>query len=171
VRHRLQRAPSLRTRANVQRAETPPPPPAPPPQYFAATGRFCRRPCCSSPSRRRSASPAPPPGAIAPHRRSALRLAPSLPAVARDAAGASPRPSPRRRRHGVEPTVNMAPPRRSPVCSQGMRLRWPPSFLANFFLLASGKMKSFHIYICRVHHPIHRMTSTTKRKKRTYPCY
>jgi hypothetical protein len=26
------------------------------------------------------------------------------------------------------------------------------------------------MYICRVHHLIHRMTSTTKRKKRTYPC-
>jgi hypothetical protein len=51
---------------------------------------------------------------------------------------ASPAPSPLhtlcRRRHVivVEPTVNMAQPRCSPVCSQGMRLRRSPSFCRFF---------------------------------------
>jgi hypothetical protein len=69
VRRRLQRATSLRTRANTQRVEIPLPPPRPPFSPRAATARFRRQPCCSSPLHRRSDSPAPPPDAISPRRR------------------------------------------------------------------------------------------------------
>jgi hypothetical protein len=41
----------------------------------------------------------------------------------------------------------MAPPRRSPVCFQGMRLCRPPSFLAIFFLLASGSEVISYVYL------------------------
>jgi hypothetical protein len=115
------------TTAEIPPAPSIPPPPAPPPHNSAAAGRFRRQPCCSSSPRRRSDSPAPPPGAVASRRRPA-----PLP---RDAAGGSPHlllQTPRRRRHVVESTVNMAQPRRSSVCSQGMRLRRPPSF-SQFF--------------------------------------
>jgi hypothetical protein len=118
VRRRLPRAPSLRTRANVQRAEIPPlslppralhspPPPAPPPQYFAAD-RFRRRAFWSPPPRHRSASPAPPPEALAPRR----RPAPSLPTVAS-------RRRPRRRRC-FSPALSVPPsPWRRAYCQHG----------------------------------------------------
>jgi hypothetical protein len=143
-----------------------PPPPlrrrniSPPPVDSAAARSVARRRAVDQPRTR--LLPAPSPLAVTPRH----RLAPSLPAVASRcrlapspetppvlfpgplcAPGASPRPSPHLRRHGVEPTVNMASPRRSPVCFQGMRLHRPPSFLANFFVLGSGSEVISYVYL------------------------
>jgi hypothetical protein len=119
------------------------------------------------PPHRRSASPAPPPGSLD-HSAALYRAA----AAGTDGhkAGASDVTSPpsrlllflAARSSGVhviiEPTFNMTQPRCSSVCLQGMRLHRPPT-ISPIFCYKLVVVKSFHMYICRVYHTIHRTTS------------
>jgi hypothetical protein len=124
-----------------------------------ATARLRRR-AVDPPTRCRSASPTPPPTSF--ERSTALFRAGTGIAAATDGykVRASARsgatlllPAPRSTGDHVllEPTFNMAHPRFSPKCSQGMRLYRPPTNFARNFCLKLVVVKSFYMHVCRVH--------------------